>query len=122
MKPGKPRKLILGSCPRCMSTDFVRLGKWDKAGVYKGTQRLRCNTCKYLFPEVDLKPPNQFVFRPCEMNFFYEAYLPGNLRTPVMTGINKYGKQWGWNCWDIGLFNSRTELVKHYLVVKDQYQ
>ena len=63
---------------------------------------------------------NSFVFcRDPEFPPFYDAFIPGILNVRVMTDIvYREGKGWGWNCYDIGWFQSRNELVRHYLSVK----
>ena len=120
LKPrGRLREIVLGSCPKCRSTNLVKLGKWDKNDGYKNQQRYRCNECRHLFPFGLLKDIPSFVFRVDEHNCCWEAYLPGYPVTPIMSGINRSGNLWNWNCYDIGEFSSRTELVKHYLSVKD---
>jgi hypothetical protein len=68
----------------------------------------------------DLGPLITFVFRLDEMGVTWSAYVPGNPTHPIMTDINQYGDKWGWNCYDIGQFDTRNELVKHYLSIKDK--
>ena len=115
---GKARSLILGSCPKCESSNLVKLGKWAKKDSYNGEQRYRCNNCRHILPHSKLGPLNVFVFR-LDEDITWSAYIPDNPKIPVMTDINQYGNKWSWNCYDIGLFSSRNELVKHYLRIKN---
>lgn len=119
---GKLRELVLGSCPRCKSTNLVKLGIWNKKDDFWGEQRYRCNDCRRLFPASSLCKILSFVFRLDSHDCFWEAYLPGYLFVPVMTGINCHKDKWFWNSYDIGEFNSRNELVRHYLAIRDNLE
>lgn len=63
----------------------------------------------------------QFVFRPEKLEgqlLYYCAYSPYDLKTPVMTDIIQMADgKWAYNCYNIGHYETKTQLVLRYLAI-----
>lgn len=121
---GRKRTIHGRTCPHCSCS------KLYKISGRKPVVSLRCTDCgkSFLLRKAGYKTrpkprsrQTPFVFQKDEFGL-YSAFKPTQLEKPVMTDIieNTDGT-WSWNCYNIGQFPTRNELVNWFLHISREF-
>ncbi len=97
----------------------IKAGNKDVMNFFKSVTKK-----SYVRPANSYKPllniQKDLVFRPDVtiggQVVAYAAYSTTDLDNPILDSIVPVGDGWGWNCYDIGIYPNKKELVRNFIV------